>query len=88
MYQSGDDILQNPEVVELATTLGFNKDSMDNSDVRKRLKEIWDYYTENGQEQGLTLYCRYLLSHIGVQSGIHPLDVIYTHILSNKLLKK
>ena len=86
--QSQDDIFTNKEVVNLAEILGFDQNSMDKTDVRKRLHAVWDSYQEKGNNEGLIIYAKGILSQEGSKAGVHPLDVIYSKILSDNLLSE
>lgn len=85
---SSDEILQNNEVVKLADVLGFNEKTMDTSDVRKRLHAVWEHYQIHGNNEGLIMFAKNMFSNAGDKAGVHPLDVIYSTILGEKLLSQ
>jgi hypothetical protein len=77
--------IENPEVQELAEHLDIKE--IDTSNMVKRFSVIYAFYQEHGEEQGLVSFCREVLFDIGNTPGVHPLDAIYSYVLSKRLLK-
>jgi hypothetical protein len=79
--------LENPEVVELCELLEI-EEVQEQSNISKRLESIWTFYQESGEGESLPLFCRSVLSTIGSKDGVHPLDVLYSYVLTNKVVGK
>ena len=77
--------IENSEILDTVESLDISEDKLTDPDILKRLTAAWEFYHSQGELIGFPNFIRKIISKVGHQPGVHPLDTVYSFILSDGL---